>query len=123
MQASGRRLTPRFISRVSLFLMAVLILATSPLHAVVVHGKVTDPLGDVVAGAKVQLMQGDTVAGSSISGPDGTFEVRSTAEGRFVLVTGAATFTPAISQDFYGGAHVEQYPTSPEPRRRTGRPE
>ena len=34
---------------------------------------------------------------------DGTYEIRSAATGRFVLLTSAAPYTPSIGQDFYGG--------------------
>ena len=72
-------------------------------HAVIVRGTVTDPLGAAVPGARVQLMQGKTVAGFALAGPDGSFEIRSTASGRFLLLTSAPTFTPGIGRDFYGG--------------------
>ena len=72
-------------------------------HAVVVRGTVTDPLGAVVIGARVQLVQGTSVVAFSRSQVDGTFEIRSTAKGRFRLLTSAATFTPGVSDNFYGG--------------------
>ena len=72
-------------------------------HAIVVKGTVTDPLGVPIQGARVQLIQGPAVAAFAISGPDGTFEIRSTAPGRFLLLTSVPGFSPGISQDFYGG--------------------
>ena len=72
-------------------------------HAVIVRGTVTDPLGAVVAGARVRLVQGTESIAFGISGTDGTYEIRSTAKGRFRLLTSAATFTPAVGEDFYGG--------------------
>ena len=83
--------------------LSLLVAATLSAHAVIVRGTVTDPLGAAVAGARVQLIQGKQVAAVAVSGPDGTFEIRSTAPGRFVLLTSAATFTPSVGQDFYGG--------------------
>jgi vitamin B12 transporter len=83
--------------------LALLIAATLSANAVVVRGTVTDPLGAAVAGARIQLIQGKQVAAVAVSGPDGTYEIRSTAPGRFVLLTSARTFTPSIGQDFYGG--------------------
>ncbi len=80
---------------------AVLSIAISA-HAIVVRGTVTDPLGAVVAGAKVQLIQGQKVAAFAFTDPDGSFEIRSTEQGRFLLLTSAATFTPGISEGFYG---------------------
>jgi vitamin B12 transporter len=85
-----------------LALLCVFVFALSA-HAVVVRGTVTDPLGAVVAGAKVQLIQGTKVVAFTVTDPDGTFEIRSTEPGRFVLLTSAVSFTPGISADFYGG--------------------
>ena len=84
-------------------LAATLLLAVPCARAVIVRGTVTDPLGAVVPGARVQLIQGKTVAAFAYTGPDGSFEIRSTAPGRFLLLTSARTFTPNIGQDFYGG--------------------
>lgn len=98
---------PSWFGRASAsFVFCALVAAVSlPLsaHAVVVRGTVTDPLGAAVPGASVKLMQGKTVAGFATAGPDGSYEIRSTATGRFLLLTSAPTFTPGIGQDFYGG--------------------
>ena len=83
--------------------LAIVILLTLHAHAVIVRGTVTDPLGAVVPGARVQLIQSRAMVAFAISAADGTFEIRSTATGRFLLLTSAATFTPGISPDFYGG--------------------
>src|SRR5216683_5882982 len=82
---------------------AILFSFTLSARAVIIRGTVTDPLGAVVPGARVQLIQGTQVAAFSITGPDGSYEIRSTAPGRFVLLTSAASFSPSIGQDFYGG--------------------
>lgn len=84
-------------------LAAILFLAAPCARAVIVRGTVTDPLGAAVAGARVQLIQGKSAIAVSLTGPDGSFEIRSTAPGRFLLLTSARTFTPNIGQDFYGG--------------------
>jgi iron complex outermembrane receptor protein/vitamin B12 transporter len=89
--------------RALIALVAILLLAAPFSQAVIVRGTVTDPLGAAVAGARVQLIQGPSVAAYAITGADGSFEIRSTAPGRFLLLTSAATFTPNIGQDFYGG--------------------
>ena len=85
------------------FTLALLLLAPIASHAVIVRGTVTDPLGAAIPGARVQLIQGQTNAGHGIAGPDGSYEIRSTASGRFVLLTSAPTFAPGIGQDFYAG--------------------
>ena len=82
---------------------AILFSLTLSARAVIIRGAVTDPLGAVVPGARVQLIQGTQVVAFSIAGPDGSYEIRSTAPGRFVLLTSAASFSPSIGQDFYGG--------------------
>ncbi len=88
----------------ALFALAVVLFLAAPsARAVIVRGTVTDPLGAAVAGARVQLIQGPTVAAFAFTGADGSFEVRTAAPGRFLLLTSAHTFTPNIGQDFYGG--------------------
>jgi iron complex outermembrane receptor protein/vitamin B12 transporter len=79
------------------------VLATQA-RAVVVRGVVTDALGRPVVGARVQLIQGPKPVAIGIAGVDGTYEIRSTESGRFVLLTSAAQFYPGIGQPFYGGA-------------------
>ncbi len=84
-----------------------LFFAGLPAQAVVVRGTVTSALGTPVTGARIQLVQAKRAVAFAISGPDGSFEIRSTQTGRFVLfTTGGAAHTalaPNISQDFYGG--------------------
>ncbi|MBN9617367.1 MAG: TonB-dependent receptor [Acidobacteriales bacterium 59-55] len=98
-----RRSAAASFTRVLTALAAILLLSTPFARAVIVRGTVTDPLGATVAGARVQLIQGQTVAAFAFTGADGSFEIRSTAPGRFLLLTSARTFTPNIGQNFYGG--------------------
>ena len=88
--------------KVAICALAALFFLTNSAEAVIVRGTVTDPLGAVVIGARVQLIQGQKVIALGVSGVDGTFEIRSTASGRFRLLTSAATFTPGVGSDFYG---------------------
>jgi vitamin B12 transporter len=76
-------------------------------RAVVVRGVVTDALGRPVVGARVQLIQGPKPVAIGIAGVDGSYEIRSTESGRFVLLTSAAQFYPGIGTEFYGGATDE----------------
>jgi iron complex outermembrane receptor protein/vitamin B12 transporter len=76
-------------------------------RAVVVRGTVTDALGRPVVGARVQLIQGPKPVAIGIAGADGSYEIRSTESGRFVLLTSAAQFYPGIGTEFYGGATDE----------------
>ncbi|MCU1252944.1 MAG: TonB-dependent receptor plug [Edaphobacter sp.] len=78
-------------------------LFTFPAKAVVVRGTVTTPFGVPLGNARVQLIQGKGVAAFAFTQMDGTYEIRSSAGGRFLLLTSAAPYTPSIGQDFYGG--------------------
>jgi iron complex outermembrane receptor protein/vitamin B12 transporter len=75
-------------------------------HAVVVRGKVTSPLGVPLAGARVQLIQGKRSVADTISGYDGTYEIRTSFAGRFVLLTAPSAvvhgYAPQIGAPFYG---------------------
>jgi vitamin B12 transporter len=84
-------------------LTAVLWFGAISAHAVVVRGTVTDPLGAAVVNARVELIQGRKMVAVARSGVDGSFEIRSTAPGRFRLLTTALTFSTSIGDEFYGG--------------------
>jgi iron complex outermembrane receptor protein/vitamin B12 transporter len=88
------------------FLCQLLIFST-PARAVVVRGVVTDSLGKPVPGARIQLIYGQKAVAIAIAETDGSYEIRSTEAGRFVLLTSSASFYPGIGQDFYGGATDE----------------
>ena len=84
--------------------VALTILTTSSIaaHAVVVRGSVRDPLGRGIPSARVQLVKGTAVVASAITLPDGSYEIRSTDDGRFLLIATAASFAPQVSDPFYG---------------------
>lgn len=103
MSAPLHRSTAASFFRTLSAIAAMLIITVPGARAVIVRGTVTDPLGAAVAGARVQLIQGKNAIAASLTGSDGSFEIRSTAPGRFLLLTSASTFTPNIGQDFYGG--------------------
>jgi iron complex outermembrane receptor protein/vitamin B12 transporter len=86
-----------------LLTLAAAIFFVLPARAVIVRGTVTNPLGAPVAFARVQLVQGRRVVAYILSGADGSYEIRSTGRGRFVLLTSSTIFTPSIGQAFYGG--------------------
>lgn len=102
MHASARSSAVLSISRFCT-VVAVVLFAIPSAWAVIVRGTVTDPLGAAIRGARVQLIQAKEVAGSAVSGADGSYEIRSTASGRFILLSSASTFSPGIGQGFYGG--------------------
>src|SRR5438445_13764148 len=77
-------------------------LLTLPAKAVIIRGTVTTPFGVPLGNARVQLIQGKGLAAFAVTQMDGTYEIRSTAGDRFVLLTSAAPYIPSIGQDFYG---------------------
>jgi vitamin B12 transporter len=85
-----------------LALIAAVLIAL-PAHAVVVRGTVTTPLGAPLGNARIQLVQGQRVIAFTMSLMDGTYEIRSSLSGRFVLLSAEAPFSPNISDAFYGG--------------------
>ncbi len=71
-------------------------------HAIVVRGTVRDPLGRGIPYARVQLVKGTQVVASTITLPDGSYEIRSTEDGRFLLIATATDFSPQVEEQFYG---------------------
>jgi len=92
-----RRATLHLVTLVTAALLPV------PAKAIIVRGTVTTPFGVPLGNARVQLIQGKGVAAFAFTEMDGTYEIRSAAAGRFLLLTSAAPYTPSIGQDFYGG--------------------
>ena len=76
-------------------------------NAVVVRGRVTSALGVPLSNVRVQLIQGKRSVADALSGPDGTYEIRTAYSGRFLLLSApsgiAARFAPQIGEPFYGG--------------------
>ena len=98
---SLRRTVVCLCRRAALLLSLPLVLCVSA-HAVVVRGMVTTPLGIPLGNARVELIQGRKVAAFTFSLPDGTYELRSSSLGRFVLRGSAAPYNPGIGRPFYG---------------------
>jgi iron complex outermembrane receptor protein/vitamin B12 transporter len=69
---------------------------------VIVRGSVRDPLGRAIPSARVQLIQGTQVVASTVTQPDGTYEIRSADDGRFLLLASAQAFAVQVSDPFYG---------------------
>ena len=91
-------------------LLVTALLAGAPIaaKAVIVRGKVTTQLGVPMPGARVQLIEGPRSAADTIAGPDGTYEIRTSFSGRFVLLTSPSIlsvgFAPQVSSPFYGSS-------------------
>ena len=83
--------------------VAITALLTIPLQAVIVRGTVTTPFGVPLGNARVELIQGRRVAAFTVTQQDGTYEIRSSLPGRFVLLAAASPYAPSVGQDFYGG--------------------
>ncbi len=79
-------------------------LAPVSAHAVFVRGHVVTPLGVPIPYARVQLILGTRNVGVGISGPDGSYEIRTGLSGRFVLLTSRGSLVQ-IGRPFYGGSH------------------
>ncbi len=102
--ASTRSFCNCFSSATALRSAAFFLTATSTLaaHAVIVRGTVHDPLGRGLAYTRVQLIKGTEVVASTVTEGDGSYEIRSTETGRFLLITSANGLSPQVSEPFYG---------------------
>jgi vitamin B12 transporter len=74
------------------------------LQAVIVHGTVTNPIGLPVIHANVLLEQNGQVIAIAVTHIDGTYQISSSAHGRFYVLVSATNFKQITSQSFYGGA-------------------
>ena len=77
-------------------------LFTLPAQAVIVRGKVLTPFSLPLGNVRVELVQGHQIVAFAITQMDGSYEIRSSAAGHFLLLTAAAPYTPNIGEDFYG---------------------
>ncbi|MFC6645053.1 TonB-dependent receptor [Granulicella cerasi] len=73
-------------------------------HAIVVRGRLTNARGKPVARGQVKLMHGKTVATYAFSDAHGRYEIRFAQAGRFTLIGLGRGYTPAVVDEFYGGA-------------------
>jgi vitamin B12 transporter len=87
----------------SLAILVALALLPSYAQAVIVRGKVLTPFSLPLGNVRVELVQGHQIVAFGISQMDGSYEIRSSAAGHFLLLTTALPYTPNISEDFYGG--------------------
>ena len=95
-----------FQQRRALSCVAVLGFASAfavSVHAVIVRGTVRDPLGRPVASTRIQLILGTQSVASTTTLPDGTYEIRSTETGRFLLIGASPGMAVQVTAPFYGG--------------------
>ncbi len=72
-------------------------------HAVIVRGTARDPLGRPIASTRIQLIKGTQSVASTTTQPDGTYEIRSTEMGRFVILGSSPGMAVQVGTPFYGG--------------------
>ncbi len=91
-------------------LLCLALFSVVPLHAAIVRGHVTTALGVPLPGARVQLIRltgGTRAITAALTGPDGSYELRTDLGGRFLLLTSSpmlnATVDPQLSPAFYAG--------------------
>jgi iron complex outermembrane receptor protein/vitamin B12 transporter len=85
-------------------LSACLLLAATPLQAVVVRGRVTDPLGAGIADADVALVQNGKVIVAGKTQGDGSYYLSTSSSGRFYVLAGGQSFRQLATNSFYGGS-------------------
>src|SRR5271156_6899241 len=85
----------------ALFLFLLVIPST---QAAIVHGTVTDPLGLPVLHANVVLVQNGQILALALTQLDGTYQISSSASGRFYILISATKFKQITSLSFYAGA-------------------
>jgi vitamin B12 transporter len=85
-------------------LWTLLLLSCPSLHAAIVHGTVTDPLGFPVIHANVVLVQNGQILALALTRNDGTYQISSSASGRFYVLTSANNFKQITSLSFFAGA-------------------
>jgi vitamin B12 transporter len=73
------------------------------LPAAIVRGTVTDPLGLPVIHANVMLVQKGQILALALTRNDGTYQISSSASGRFYVLISANNFKQITSLSFYAG--------------------
>jgi hypothetical protein len=76
--------------------LTLILLSSLPAMAeeIVLRGRITDPQGNNLARASVQVADHGRVLGQAISGSDGSFQIRLSSAGQFVVKVEAAGFRP-----------------------------
>ena len=84
--------------------------------AAIVHGTVTDPLGLPVIHANVVLVQNGQILAVALTRIDGTYQISSSASGRFYVLISASNYREISTQSFYAGpvdSHEENIVVEP----------
>src|ERR1700733_4196868 len=72
-------------------------------QAAIVHGVVTDPLGRPGIHASVVMVQNGQILALALTRMDGTYQITSSASGRFYILISATNFKQITSLSFYAG--------------------
>jgi vitamin B12 transporter len=83
------------------FLILFMALTT---RAAIVRGTVTNSLGIAVLHANVVLLQNGQIVALAVTRTDGTYQISSSASGRFYVLVSAINFKQITTQSFYAGA-------------------
>ena len=103
------RLRRKYLRPLSLCLFLILstVLTT---RAAIVRGTVTNSIGMPVIHANVVLLQNSQIVAIGVTRLDGTYQISSSASGRFYVLVSANNFKQITTQSFYAGAadsHLE----------------
>jgi len=81
-----------------------LILSTALVaRAAIVRGTVTNSLGTAVVHANVLLLQNGQIVAIAVTHSDGTYQISSSASGRFYVLVAASNFKQITTLSFYAG--------------------
>ncbi len=99
----------KYLLSVSFCLFLILSTALTT-RAAIVRGTVTNSLGMGVIHANVVLLQNSQIVAIAVTRLDGTYQISSSASGRFYVLVSANNFKQITTQSFYAGAadsHLE----------------
>jgi vitamin B12 transporter len=87
-----------------LFLILFLAIACRSTQAAIIRGTVTNSLGIPIVHANVVLLQNGQILALAVSRSDGTYQISSSAAGRFYVLVSANNFKQITTLSFYAGA-------------------
>ena len=103
------RLRRKYLRPFSFCLFLILSTALTT-RAAIVRGTVTNSIGMPVIHANVVLLQNSQIVAIGVTRLDGTYQISSSASGRFYVLVSANNFKQITTQSFYAGAadsHLE----------------
>ncbi len=84
-------------------LLLILILLCHATQAAIVRGTVTNSLGIPIIHANVVLLQNGQIQALALTGTNGTYQITSSASGRFYVLVSATNFKQITTLSFYAG--------------------